>query len=78
MAISLGNKTKLTSDAEKIFVEEGGENPDKTLTEDELREALVNAITLLSENNSPFLIKLYKHIAKMEDIPPLESFKMES
>ena len=73
MAVSLGNKTKLTSDVEKLFVEAGGGNPDQTLSNDDLREALVNAITLLAEHRSPYLIKLYRHIEKSGKVPPLET-----
>ena len=73
MAITLGNKTKLTSEAEKLIIEAGGGNPNQTLSDDDLREALVNGLTLLAEHRLPYLIKLYKHIEKSGKIPTLES-----
>jgi len=75
MALSLGNKTKLTSDAEKLLIEVGGGNPDKTLTKQELSEALKNAITVLAENRSPYLIKLYEAMEKDGKVPPLDTLK---
>ena len=73
MAISIGNKIKLTSVADKLFVEVGGGDPDKTLTEQELRAALKNAITVLAENRSPYLLKLYKQLVQNGRVQPLES-----
>lgn len=60
MAITLNNKTKLTSASEKLFVQAGGYDPDKTLTQDELSSALKETINQLAEIKSPLLIKLYQ------------------
>lgn len=73
MAITLGNKTKLTSYSEKLFIEAGGGDPNKTLSEAELSIALTNAITVLAENYSPYLLKLYKECEKDGVVPPLDT-----
>ena len=57
--IQLGNKTKLTAEVEKLFVELGGGDPDKTYSREDLSEALVNAINALPDG-SPILEKLYR------------------
>ena len=59
MAIKLGNKTKLTADVEKLFIEAGGTNPNQTFTEAELSEALKKTIQVLAERQSPILRKIY-------------------
>ena len=59
--IQLGNKTKLTADVEKLFVELGGGDPNKTYSREELSAALVNAIEALPDG-SPILEKLYRHM----------------
>jgi len=76
MAISLDNKTKLTSDAEKLFIEVGGGDPNKTFTKEELSAALKDAISILAENNSPYLLKLYKAMEKNGKVPPLDTLKV--
>jgi len=73
MAIKLGNKTKLTSEVEKRFIEAGGGDPKKVFTKEELSEALTQAISVLAENKSPYLLKLYKQMEKEGKVPLLES-----
>jgi len=60
--ITFNNKTKLTTQAEKLFVEVGGEDPNKILSKKELTAALSNTIKLLAERRSPILLKLYKQV----------------
>ena len=62
MAIQLGDKTILTADVEKLFVEVGGGDPNKTYSSEELAQALVDAINALPED-SPVLEILYRHVA---------------
>ena len=71
MALTLNDKTRLTTTAEKLFIELGGGDPQKTLTRSELSEALVNSINALAEIKSPVLIKLYSSIAESGRLPPL-------
>ena len=70
--IRLGNKTKLTTEAEKLIVELGGADPNKTLTEDELREALPKAIDLVAEHRPSILIKIYNQYVAAGELPPVE------
>lgn len=72
MAIQLGNKTKLTSDVEKAFVEIGGADPNKTLSEDELREALPQAIDAIAEKRPSILRKVYQQYVKAGKLPSLD------
>ena len=58
--IQLNGKTKLTTKQEKLFVEAGGGIPDKSLSEDDLRSALVNTIKTLAQRKSPILLKIYQ------------------
>ena len=45
--ITLGNRTKLTTEAEKQFVQLGGGDPERTYTTEELGDRLSNAIEAL-------------------------------
>lgn len=47
-------KNEATTEFERLFVEFGGADPSKTLTRDELSEALVNAIEALPTNSKIF------------------------
>ena len=60
MAIKLNNKTKLTTEAEKLWVELGGQDPQKILSKAELMIALTSAIETLAERRSPILEKIYR------------------
>jgi len=71
MAITLGNKTKLTTEFEKLLIELGEGDPTHTLTNNELSAVLVNAIEQLAEHNSPILLKLYRHMEKQGAVSPL-------
>lgn len=73
MAITLNNKTKLTTQAEKLFIEAGDCDPDKTLTEKELTTALTNTINRLVELRSPLLMKIYQQYEKAGKLPSLNS-----
>ncbi len=69
MAITLNNKTKLTSTPEKLFIEAGGCNPEKSLSQEELSIALQASINQLAEMRSPCLIKLYQQCVDSGDLP---------
>lgn len=71
--IQLGNKTKLTTDVEKAFVEVGGGAPNKTLIEGELREALPQAIDIIAEHRPSILRKLYDQYVAVGEFPPIEA-----
>lgn len=60
MAIKLNDKTKLTTEAEMLWIELGGQNPQKTLSKTELTTALTHAIEILAEQRSPILEKIYR------------------
>ncbi len=60
MAIQLGNKTKLTTNLEKTLIEIGGGDPNKTLTEEELKDILTAAIKKIAEKRPSILRKIYK------------------
>lgn len=60
MAITLNNKTKFTSTVVKLFIEAGGCNPEKSLSREELSNALQATINQLTEMKSRSLIKLYQ------------------
>lgn len=78
MAITLNGHTKLTQEAERLFVELGGANPDKTLTDTQLSIALVNALEQLTAVKSPLLEKLYQHIASQAPgLPSLEDLRQD-
>lgn len=68
MAIHLNNKTKLTTDLEKTIIEIGGGDPNKTLTEDELRKILPNAIEIIGKKNPNILRKIYLQYIKGKEI----------
>ncbi len=72
MAIQLGKKTRLTTDVEKAFVEIGGTDPNTTLTEDALREALPKAIEKIGERRPSILRKIYRQYEKDGKVPPLD------
>ncbi len=79
MAISLNGRTKPTGDAERALIELGGVDPRSTLTESELRDALVNAIHRLAEAKSPILEKLYASISSRDaTLPSLEALRRDS
>ncbi len=69
MAITLNNKTKVTSTVEKLFIEAGGYNPERSLTQEELSSALQTTITALADNKSPSLLKLYRQCVESGDLP---------
>ncbi len=48
--LELNGRYRMTSDAEKAMVRLGGADPNKTLSEEELSEALQEAIRLLGEH----------------------------
>jgi len=62
--IQLNGKTKLTTQTEKLFVEAGGYTPDKSLSEAELRSALVNTVNTLAQRKSRTLLKIYQQSVK--------------
>ena len=70
--IQLGNKTKLTTDVEKAFVELGGGDPNKTLSEDDLRKALPKAIDIVAEHRPSLLRKTYDRYVAAGELPPIE------
>ena len=69
MAITLNNKTKLTSESEKLFIEAGGFDPDQSRTSEELTSALRHTINQLANNKSPILLKLYQQCVMSGDLP---------
>lgn len=71
MAIKLGNKTKLTADVEKLFIEAGGTIPNQTFTEAELSQALKKTIQVLAERQSPILRKIYHQAKKDGKVPDI-------
>lgn len=78
MALGLNNRTKLTTQAEKLLVEMGGGDPSKTLNNRALGECLAEAIALLAERQSPILVKLYRQYEAAGKLPPLESLSAEA
>lgn len=48
--IELNGRYRMTSEAEKAMIKLGGADPNKTLSEEELSEALQEAIRLLGEH----------------------------
>ena len=72
MAITLNNKTRLTTHVEKLFVEAGGGKSEAFLSKQELSTALATTINILAERHSPILIKLYKQCEKAGKVPPLD------
>jgi len=67
--IQLNGKTKLSTEQEKLFVEVGGVSSDKSLSDDELRTALVNTIKVLAQRKSPILLKIYQRYVSTGDLP---------
>jgi hypothetical protein len=72
MAIRLDDKTRLTTEAEKLLVELGGQDPGKTLSSAQLSVALTQAIEVLAEQRSPLLEKLYRQFERAGEVPPLD------
>ena len=72
MAIKLNDKTKLTTEAEKLWIELGGQNPQKILSKTELTTALTHAIETLAERRSPILEKIYRQYEMAGEVPPLD------
>jgi hypothetical protein len=66
MAIALGNRTKLTTESERLLIELGGQDPDRSLDRTELASALREAIEILAERRSPLLEKLYRQISESD------------
>ena len=62
MAIHLNDKTKLTTDVERVLAEIGGADPNGTLTTRELSAALVNAIEFIGDHNPDLLRTLYEKV----------------
>ena len=72
MAIKFNNKTKLTTEVERLLVELGDQDPQKTLSEGELTTALTSAIETLAERRSPILEKIYRQYELAGEVPPLD------
>ena len=70
--IKLNNKTKLTTDAERALVELGGGDPNKTLTENELRKVLPKAIDIVAKYRPSILRKIYDQYVAAGELPPIE------
>ena len=68
MAITLNDKVKATSPVEKLFIEAGGYDPNKTLNKSELSDALQTTITRLADIESPALLKIYQQCVDSGDI----------
>ncbi len=51
---------------------EGGD-PNRTLTEDELREALPKAIDIIAEHHPSILRKIYNRCVAVGELPPIET-----
>ena len=66
MAISLGNRTRLTTESERLLIELGGKDPERSLDRTELTSALTEAIEILAERRSPLLEKLYRQISESD------------
>jgi len=70
--IELNDRYRMTSEAEKAMIRLGGADPDKTLTEAELSEALQEAIRLLGEHGKFHILeKLYLAGVRNGDFPDL-------
>jgi hypothetical protein len=78
MAITLNGRTKLNNEIEKIFVQLGGYDPNKTLTKQELGQALVNAFDRLeAAGRQDILDKIYVQVQKSRpDLPTLEEIEL--
>jgi hypothetical protein len=68
MAISLGNRTRLTTESERLLIELGGQDPDRSLDRTELASALTEAIEILAERRSSLLEKLYCQICESDRV----------
>jgi hypothetical protein len=66
MAITLGNRTLLTTESERLLIELGGQDPERSLDRTELTSALTEAIEILAERRSPLLEKLYRQISESD------------
>jgi len=70
--IELNGRYRMTSEAEKAMVKLGGADPDKTLTEADLSEALQEAIRLLGEHGRFHILeKIYRAAVKAGDLPDI-------
>jgi hypothetical protein len=72
MAIRLNNRTKLTTDVEKTFVEIGGSDPEQTLSEEKLGTALANAVETVGEHCPSILRKIYQQYVDAGELPPID------
>lgn len=77
MAITLDGRTIPTSEFERLFLRLGGVDSNaKSLSTDELRNALVNAIEILAAERSPILEKIYQQLASGNPaLPSLDELK---
>ena len=72
--ITLNGRTKLTTPAEKQLVELGGENPLRTLTQEELASATVKGLAVMAQQGrTRTLEKLY--LSYRRDNPSLPSLE---
>jgi len=68
--ICLNKRYRMTADSEKVFVELGGYDSNKTLSESELSNALCKAFTTLADHGRfDILEKIYLAVAKHRDMP---------
>jgi len=68
--ISLNKRYKMTAEVEKRFIELGGYDPNRTLSEKELSDALCKAINMLAEHGKfNILEKIYLSAVKHGDLP---------
>lgn len=72
MAIRLKNRTKVTTDVEKAFVEIGGSDSGQTLSEEELGTVLAKAIEIVGEQCPSILRKIYEQYVDGGELPPID------
>ena len=75
--ITLNGRTKLTTSAEKLLVELGGENPHRTLTQEELANATVKGLAVMAkQGRTRTLEKLYLSYRREDpSLPSLEHLR---
>jgi len=72
--ITLNGRSKLTTQAERLLVELGGENPRRTLTQEELASAMVKGLAAMTkQGRTRTLEKLY--LSYRRDDPTLPSLE---
>jgi hypothetical protein len=70
--IELNGHYRMTAETEKAIVELGGADPNKTLTEQELSDALVGAINALADNGKTHILeKIYRAAVASGDLPDI-------